>query len=161
MEDNKNKTKKKDKNKDKKKRKTDGSTEAIDGEIDLIIIWFGNLIGTMIVGLSVQLTKVGENLTEKAQVLCETKLNDNLISIFILSAFCGLLMFVARIIGPLGGKKIGIHVILHPDGKSEVINYDEKKGKFTFDNTFISWILFVFNSNISIKVKLFKLTLVS
>ena len=63
--------------------------------IDLIIIWFGNLVGTMIVGLSVQLTRIGENLTEKAQVLCENKLNDNLISIFILSVFCGLLMFIA------------------------------------------------------------------
>lgn len=63
--------------------------------IDLIIIWLGNLIGTMIVGISVQLTRVGENLIEKAQVLCETKLNDNLISIFVLSVFCGLLMFIA------------------------------------------------------------------
>lgn len=63
--------------------------------IDLIIIWLGNLIGTMIVGLSVQLTRVGENLTEKAQVLCETKLSDSLISIFVLSVFCGLLMFIA------------------------------------------------------------------
>ncbi len=62
--------------------------------IDLIIIWLGSLIGTMIVGLSVQLTRVGENLTEKAQILCETKLNDNLISIFVLSVFCGLLMFI-------------------------------------------------------------------
>ena len=63
--------------------------------IDLIIIWIGNLIGTVIVGLSVQLTRIGENLTEKSQVLCETKLNDSLISIFILSVFCGLLMFIA------------------------------------------------------------------
>lgn len=63
--------------------------------IDLIIIWLGNLIGTMIVGLSLQLTRVGKSLTEKAQVLCEIKLNDNLISIFILSVFCGLLMFIA------------------------------------------------------------------
>lgn len=63
--------------------------------IDLIIIWFGNLIGTVIVGISVQHTRVGERLTEKAQILCETKLNDNLISIFVLSAFCGLLMFIA------------------------------------------------------------------
>lgn len=63
--------------------------------IDLIIIWLGNLIGTMIVGLSVQLTRVRESLTEKAQVLCETKFDDNLISIFVLSVFCGLLMFIA------------------------------------------------------------------
>ena len=63
--------------------------------IDLIIIWFGNLVGTMIVGLSLQLTRIGESLIEKAQVLCDTKLNDNLISIFILSVFCGLLMFIA------------------------------------------------------------------
>ena len=63
--------------------------------IDLIIIWLGNLIGTMIVGLSVQFTRVGDSLIEKAQVLCETKLDDNLISIFVLSVFCGLLMFIA------------------------------------------------------------------
>ena len=63
--------------------------------IDLILIWLGNLVGTIIVGLSAQLTRVGESLAEKAQVLCETKLNDNLISIFVLSVFCGLLMFIA------------------------------------------------------------------
>lgn len=63
--------------------------------VDLILIWLGNLIGTMIVGLSIQLTRVGESLTEKVQLLCETKLNDNLISIFVLSVFCGLLMFIA------------------------------------------------------------------
>lgn len=63
--------------------------------IDLILIWLGNLVGTVIVGISVQLTRIGESLTEKAQILCETKLNDNLISIFVLSVFCGLLMFIA------------------------------------------------------------------
>ena len=63
--------------------------------IDLIFIWLGNLIGTMIVGLSVQLTRVEGSLTEKAHLLCEIKLNDNLISIFVLSVFCGLLMFIA------------------------------------------------------------------
>lgn len=61
----------------------------------LILIWLGNLVGTLIVGLSVQFTRVGQNLTEKAQVLCEVKLNDDLLSIFVLSFFCGLLMFVA------------------------------------------------------------------
>lgn len=72
---------------------------AVDNKLSdiptLILIWLGNFVGTLIVGLSVQFTRVGQNLTEKAQVLCEIKLNDDLLSIFVLSFFCGLLMFVA------------------------------------------------------------------
>lgn len=63
--------------------------------IDLLIIWVGNLIGTLLVGLAVQLTRVGNGLTEKAAALCETKMNDSPLSIFVLAFFCGMLMFIA------------------------------------------------------------------
>ena len=63
--------------------------------IDLLVIWTGNLIGALFVGLSVQVTRVGAGRTEKAAALCETKMNDNPLSIFVLAFFCGMLMFIA------------------------------------------------------------------
>ncbi len=63
--------------------------------IDLVVIWVGNFIGTLATGLVIQLTRVGAAISEKAAGLCTVKLNDNLISIFVLSVFCGMLMFIA------------------------------------------------------------------
>ena len=62
--------------------------------LDLLLIWLGNLLGTSLVGYGLRLTRI-VNIGEKAQNLCEVKLEDNLLSIFILSIFCGLLMFIA------------------------------------------------------------------
>ena len=63
--------------------------------IDLVVIWVGNLIGTAFVGLVIQLTRVGAGISEKAAALCDTKFADDLLSIFILAFFCGMLMFIA------------------------------------------------------------------
>lgn len=60
----------------------------------LVSVWFGNLVGTGIVGYSIRETRIS-NISEKAALLCETKLNDSLLSIFILSVFCNILMFIA------------------------------------------------------------------
>lgn len=75
--------------------------------IDLIIIWFGNLVGAVIMGSMLKLTRISEKISEKAAAICETKFNDNLLSIFILAIFCGMLMFIAadgfkQIKNPLG-----------------------------------------------------------
>lgn len=51
-------------------------------------IWAGNLIGTALVGYGLRLTRAGAALAEKAQGLCQAKLNDSLLSIFILSVLC-------------------------------------------------------------------------
>ena len=58
-------------------------------------VWLGNLVGAVITGLLIQLTRAGAGISEKAAALCEVKLNDNLLSIFVLSFFCGMLMFIA------------------------------------------------------------------
>ncbi len=63
--------------------------------IDLAVIWLGNLIGTAACAGLVLLTRIGGGISEKAAALCEVKLSDNLISIFILAFFCGMLMFIA------------------------------------------------------------------
>lgn len=60
----------------------------------VLSVWLGNLIGAGIVGCAVRATRIA-GIAEKAQTLCETKLNDGLPSIFILSVFCNILMFIA------------------------------------------------------------------
>lgn len=63
--------------------------------VDLILIWLGNLIGTGLTALCLKLTRISSILSQKASELCIIKLSDDLLSIFILSVFCGLLMYIA------------------------------------------------------------------
>lgn len=63
--------------------------------INLPIIWAGNLLGTWAVARLELLTRIGENLKTKAAALCETKLNDSLLSLFILAFFCNILIYIA------------------------------------------------------------------
>lgn len=62
---------------------------------ELIITLGGNLIGTILCGYALRLTRVAPKLVNNAVSICDTKLNDNLISIFILSMFCGIIMYLA------------------------------------------------------------------
>ena len=61
------------------------------------IVWtiIGNYVGTFFVGYLLRFTRVYTLLHEKAISLCNIKLDDSIISIFILSLFCGLLMYLA------------------------------------------------------------------
>lgn len=61
---------------------------------ELLITLIGNFIGASLTGIIVRLTRYN-NYIDKAKFLVETKLNDNLLSIFILSIFCGILMYIA------------------------------------------------------------------
>lgn len=63
--------------------------------IDLPVIWLGNLCGTWIIASLEAQTRIGPVLAEKAQILCQVKLNDTSLSILILSALCNLLIFIA------------------------------------------------------------------
>lgn len=60
----------------------------------LLSVWVGNLVGTGLVGYAVRVTRIA-GIAEKAAALCQTKLDDSLLSIFILSVFCNILMFIA------------------------------------------------------------------
>ena len=57
-------------------------------------IWTGNLVGTALVGYAMRLTRNGPALAEKAQALCQTKLGDSLLSIFILAIFCNIMIYI-------------------------------------------------------------------
>lgn len=62
---------------------------------EVVITLVGNAIGTTLVGLILRFTRIASVIVPEAQRLCEIKLNDNVLSIFILSIFCGILMYLA------------------------------------------------------------------
>ena len=62
---------------------------------ELFITLVGNLIGTIGCGYLLFLSRMGNKLRDAAKVICEVKLNDNLLSIFILAVFCGIIMYLA------------------------------------------------------------------
>ena len=63
--------------------------------IDLLIGLIGNFIGISLLCLLVSLTRYGNSLNEEALGLVNLKLNDNPLSIFILSIFCGIMIYLA------------------------------------------------------------------
>ena len=78
---------------------------------ELLFTLIGNFIGTFIVGKLMLLTRF-KGIKEVAKNIGTLKLNDNLLSIFILAFFCGILMYIAvnnhkKINGEIG-KYIGI-----------------------------------------------------
>ena len=62
---------------------------------ELIITLIGNFIGTFFVGFILRYTRIYTSISDKAKGLVDIKLNDTLISILILSFFCGILMYLA------------------------------------------------------------------
>ncbi len=63
--------------------------------LDLPVMWLGNLIGTLVTVQLLMCTRLGVSLREKAAAVCEPKLTDDLLSIFILAVFCNVLIFIA------------------------------------------------------------------
>ena len=63
--------------------------------IELLFTLIGNLIGTIGCGYLLFLTRQGDKLSGVAGAISEVKLNDNLLSIFILAIFCGIIMYLA------------------------------------------------------------------
>lgn len=60
----------------------------------LLLIWLGNLLGTWLGAEALLHTRI-RGISEKAAVLCQVKLSDDGISLFLLSVFCGILMYGA------------------------------------------------------------------
>ena len=61
---------------------------------ELLVTIIGNFIGAFLVARLVLLTRF-KGVSEKALEIVNLKLNDNLLSIFILSILCGVLMYIA------------------------------------------------------------------
>ena len=63
--------------------------------LDVAVIWLGNLAGTFGAAWLESHTRIGPALAEKAAGLCQTKLGDGLLSIFILAVFCNIMIYIA------------------------------------------------------------------
>lgn len=63
--------------------------------IDVFFIWLGNLAGTYIIALLLSFTRIAARMQARAAAICELKLSDGLVSLFILAIFCNMLIFVA------------------------------------------------------------------
>ena len=60
----------------------------------LPIIWLGNLVGTGITALSVSLSRI-DGISAKAEELCATKLDDSILSLFLLGVLCNIFIYIA------------------------------------------------------------------
>lgn len=65
------------------------------GFLKMVVTILGNLVGSLILGSIIRLTRYGEALIAKADALYVAKLEDSLVSIFILSIACGVMMYLA------------------------------------------------------------------
>ena len=63
--------------------------------LGLPVIWLGNLCGAFLTAAAERATRIGPALAEKAAALCSVKLGDGLASIFLLSVFCNVLIWLA------------------------------------------------------------------
>lgn len=61
---------------------------------EVALIWLGNFLGTFFSAILILHTRIS-SIAEKAKILCDTKSADGILSILILSFFCGMLMFIA------------------------------------------------------------------
>lgn len=66
-----------------------------DYNLNLPVIWLGNLVGACGVGLLVNSTRIAAAIAEKAALVSDAKLNDNLWSVFALAILCNILIYIA------------------------------------------------------------------
>jgi len=57
------------------------------------LIWLGNLAGTLLAGTLLRCTRL--DVIGKAQSICQNKLSDGPVSVFILAVFCNILIYLA------------------------------------------------------------------
>ena len=57
-----------------------------------LMVWVGNLVGSIIVAELVRLTRVAPGIIEKSMKLVQVKADDTLISLFVLGIFCNIMV---------------------------------------------------------------------
>ncbi|WP_311437228.1 formate/nitrite transporter family protein [Finegoldia magna] len=57
-----------------------------------LMVWVGNLVGSIIVAELVRITRVAPGLIEKSTKLVQVKADDTLISLFVLGIFCNIMV---------------------------------------------------------------------
>ena len=72
----------------------------LDGErlsniINVIIVWLGNFAGSLILSLIIRNTRAGDGISERALALCQVKIDDSYLSLFLLGFLCNIFIFIA------------------------------------------------------------------
>ncbi|MDU5587464.1 MAG: formate/nitrite transporter family protein [Finegoldia magna] len=57
-----------------------------------LMVWVGNLVGSIIVAELVRLTRIAPGIIEKSTKLVQVKADDSLISLFVLGIFCNIMV---------------------------------------------------------------------
>lgn len=60
--------------------------------IFMLIIWLGNFIGVILTSSVIRYSRIYNKIIFECTEIANTKVSDNLVSLFILSVFCGILM---------------------------------------------------------------------
>lgn len=61
----------------------------------LIVLWFGNVLGTLIIPFLLGYTRIYDKISTRAESVCKDRLADTAFSVFLLAVLCGILMFVS------------------------------------------------------------------
>ena len=62
--------------------------------LDLPLIWLGNLAGTGVTAALVSFSRIG-GISARAEELCAVKLDDSLLSLFLLGILCNIFIYIA------------------------------------------------------------------
>ncbi len=62
--------------------------------INIVIIWCGNFVGSLILALLIKGTRQSAAISEKALSLCEIKNQDDFLSLFLLGILCNIFIFI-------------------------------------------------------------------
>ena len=63
--------------------------------LNTITIWLGNLVGCWVTANLFTMTRIGAAISEKAAGMVAVKMEDSLLSVFILAIFCNLCIYIA------------------------------------------------------------------
>lgn len=61
----------------------------------MLNVWLGNLIGSGITALLIYQTRLYSKIIDRCTIIAETKVDDSLLSLFILGILCGIMMYIA------------------------------------------------------------------
>lgn len=61
----------------------------------LLVVWLGNLAGTWLTASLLRLTRLAPAFIDKAAGICQVKLADGALSVFVLAILCNILMYIA------------------------------------------------------------------
>lgn len=61
----------------------------------VVLVWIGNFVGTALSSFFIRFTRVYGKIIDRCTNVAQAKVDDNLISLFILGIFCGIMMYIA------------------------------------------------------------------